>query len=125
MHNCGGCPVKENIIWNKSYAFAVRIVKLRRYLKEEKQEYIISAQVCKSGTSICANVTEAQRAQSRADFTAKLNIALKEAQETLMWLQLLYDTEYVDRVAYESLHRDACELVRILGAICKKLPQKS
>ena len=116
--------MKENLVWNKSYAFAVRIVRLHRYLKEQKREFVISAQICKSGTSICSNVTEAQRAQSRADFAAKLNIALKEAQETLMWLRLLHDTQYIDKAAYESMYADASAIVKILSAICKKLPQK-
>ena len=116
--------MKENPVLEKSYAFAVRIVKLQRYLKEECREYILSSQICKSGTSICANVTEAQRAQSRADFAAKLNIALKEAQETIMWLRLLRDTEYITENAYRSMDADVGEIVRLLSAICKKLPQK-
>ena len=116
--------MKENVILSKSYAFAVRTVKLNQYLREQKREYVISTQVCKSGTSICANVTEAQRAQSRADFTSKISIALKEAQETMMWLRLLRDTKYISQRAFESMYSDANELVRILAAICKKLPQK-
>ena len=117
--------VKENVVLNKSYSFAVRIVRLHKYLKEEKQEYILSAQICKSGTSICANITEAQRAQSRADFAAKLNIALKEAQETIMWLQLLRDTAYISEPAFRSMRADAVEIVKILAAICKKMPKKA
>ena len=124
MQNYGVRNVKENVILSKSYAFAVRTVKLNQYLREQKREYVISTQVCKSGTSICANVTEAQRAQSRADFTSKISIALKEAQETMMWLRLLRDTKYISQRAFESMYSDANELVRILAAICKKLPQK-
>ena len=124
MQNCVVRGLKENAVLNKSYAFAVRIVKMHQYLKKQKSEYIISNQVCKSGTSICANVTEAQRAQSRADFTAKLSIALKEAQETIMWLRLLQDTDYISNSMFESIYKDAEELVRILAAICKRLPQK-
>ena len=116
--------MKENIVLEKSYAFAVRVVKLHQYLKKNKKEYIISNQLCRSGTSVCANVTEAQRAQSRADFASKLNIALKEGQETMVWLRLLRDTNYISQTGFESIYRDAEELVRILAAICKKMPQK-
>ena len=87
--------MKENEIAKKSFAFSVRTVNLYRYLSEQKKEYVISKQIYKSGTSIGANIAEAQRAQSTADFVAKMKIALKEANETQYWLQLLHETGYI------------------------------
>ena len=81
--------MRENVVVKKSFAFSVRIVNLNKYLSQEKKEYVISKQIYKSGTSIGANVAEAQRAQSTADFVSKMKIALKEASETQYWLQLL------------------------------------
>lgn len=117
--------MKENIIVQKSSDFAVRIVKLQRYLYEQKREYILSKQICRSGTSIGANVAEAQRAQSKADFVSKLKIALKEANETQYWLQLLYRTSYISARAYNSLNAYLTQILRILTAICKHYPQKN
>ena len=117
--------MKENVIVKKSFAFSVRIVNLRKYLVQEKKEYMISNQIYRSGTSIGANVAEAQRAQSTADFVSKLKIALKEANETQYWLQLLYETEYITQKAYESLHSDLMEILKILTAICKHYPQNN
>ena len=117
--------VKENVIVRKSFAFSVRIVNLQKYLVNRKHEYILSKQICKSGTSIGANVAEAQRAQSTADFVAKLKIALKEANETQYWLQLLYETEYLTDREFKSLHNDLLEILRILTAICKHYPQSN
>ena len=87
--------MRENTIMEKSLAFSVRIVNLQKYLTEQKKEYVISKQICKSGTSIGANVAEAQRAQSTADFVSKMKIALKEANETQYWLQLLHQTNFL------------------------------
>ena len=120
-----GISVKENVIAKKSFAFSVRIVNLQKYLVNRKHEYILSKQICKSGTSIGANVAEAQRAQSTADFVAKLKIALKEANETQYWLQLLYETEYLTDREFKSLHNDLLEILRILTAICKHYPQSN
>ena len=117
--------MKENVIVRKSFAFSVRIVNLQKYLVNRKHEYILSKQICKSGTSIGANVAEAQRAQSTADFVAKLKIALKEANETQYWLQLLYETEYLTDREFMSLHNDLLEILRILTAICKHYPQSN
>ena len=86
--------MKENVIIEKSLDFAVRIVNLRKYLTREHKEYIMSKQLLRCGTSIGANVAEAQRGQSKADFSAKMSIALKEANETEYWLKLLYWTQY-------------------------------
>ena len=109
----------------KSFDFSVRIVNLHRYLTEQQKEYVISKQICKSGTSIGANITEAQRAQSTADFVSKLKIALKEANETQYWLQLLYETKYISNKEFDSIHGDLVEILRILTAICKNYPQSN
>ena len=98
--------MKENVIAKKSFAFSVRTVNLYRYLSEQKKEYVISKQIYKSGTSIGANIAEAQRAQSTADFVAKMKIALKEANETQYWLQLLHETGYISDKEFESVHDD-------------------
>ena len=109
----------SNIIVEKSFEFAVRIVNLRRYLAEEHKEYVLSKQLLKSGTSIGANVSEAQRGQSKADFIAKMSIALKEANETQYWLKLLYRTDYLTKTQFDSMNTDIYELLSLLTAICK------
>ena len=111
--------MRSNICIEKSFDFAVRIVNLYKYLTQIKREYTLSKQILKSGTSIGANVTEAQRGQSRADFTAKMAIALKEAYETDYWLKLLYRTDYISKSQFKSLNYDIQELIRILISICK------
>lgn len=111
--------MKENASVGKSFAFAVRIVNLYKYLTQEHKEYILSKQLLRSGTSIGANISEAQRGQSKADFAAKMNIALKEANETEYWLKLLYATDYLDKGQYDSMNRDIQELLGILTAICR------
>lgn len=110
----------SNIIENRSFDFAVRVVKLYRLLTEEKKEYVLSKQFLKSGTSIGANIAEAQKAQSSADFNAKMNIALKEANETDYWLRLLYKTEYLNKKEFNSIYNDIKEIIAILVSICKK-----
>ena len=117
--------MKENIVMSKSLAFSVRIVNLYRYLKDQKKEYVISKQLCKSGTSIGANIAEAQRAQSTADFVSKMKIALKEANETQYWLQLLFETKYITDKEFTSVHDDLLEILKILTAICKHYPQNN
>ena len=102
-------------------AFAVRIVKLYKYLSETKHEFILSKQLLRSGTSIGANTRESKNAQSKNDFLNKLNIALKEADETEYWLELLFRTEYLDVNQYQSIQQDTSELIKILTAIIKKL----
>ena len=90
-----------------------------------KKEFVISKQICKSGTSIGANIAEAQRAQSTADFVAKMKIALKEANETQYWLQLLRETSYITEMEFQSIHGDLVEILKILTAICKNYPQSN
>ncbi len=111
--------MKENACVDKSFEFAVRIVNLYKYLAREHKEYVMSRQLLKCGTSIGANVAEAQRGQSKADFAAKMNIALKEANETDYWLKLLYRTEFLSREQYDSVHNDIQEILGILTAICR------
>lgn len=93
----------DNQVLNDSKAFALRIIRLYNYLKEEKQVYVLSKQVLRSGTSIGANIRESVNAQSRMDFINKLNIALKEANETEYWLELLHESEYLDKMQFESI----------------------
>jgi four helix bundle protein len=109
----------ENIIQVKSYAFAVRIVRLYQHLAKTKKEFVLSKQILRCGTSIGANVEEAIGGQSRADFIAKMSIAYKEARETSYWLRLLTDTDYINQSQYESLHADVEELCRIIASIIK------
>ena len=110
----------DNIIENKSFEFAVRIVKLYQHLTENKKEFVMSKQLLRSGTSIGANVSEAQKGQSKADFNMKMNIALKEANESDYWLRLLYRTDYLTKQEFESIQKDAKEIIAILVSICKK-----
>ena len=109
----------ENIIETKSFDFAVRIVNLYKFLCE-KNEFVMSKQLLRCGTSIGANVAEAQKAQTTADFNAKMNIALKEANETSYWLRLLKHTDYLNEIEYKSVFADNKEILALLTAICKK-----
>ena len=111
--------MNDNISVEKSFELAVRIVKLYKHLANTQKEYVLSKQILRCGTSIGANVAEAQRGQSKADFAAKMNIALKEANETHYWLNLLHRTDYINQVQYESLNSDLSELLKILTSICK------
>ena len=109
----------NNTIVDKSFAFAVRIVNLCKYLNQDQKEFVLSKQLLRSGTSIGANVSEAQRGQSKADFTAKMSIALKEANETQYWLKLLHKTDYLSEAQFNSINTDINELIGLLMAICK------
>ena len=115
--------MKETILQRKSKAFAVRIIKMYRVLCEEKREYVLSKQLLRSGTSIGANVREAKRAQTTPDFYAKLFIALKEAEETEYWLELLVETEYISQDLFESIYADNEELVKILVSSTKTIKE--
>ena len=110
---------KENIIQEKSLQFAVRIVKLCKIIRNDKHEYELASQLLRSGTSIGANVGESKNAQSRSDFINKLNIALKESDETDYWLTLLYKADILDKRSYDSIHNDCLELIRLLTSIVK------
>ena len=111
--------MKNNIIEQKSKRFALRIIDLYKFLTEEKKEYILSKQLLRSATSIGANVRESKRAQSIPDFYSKLNIALKEAEETLYWLELLSESGYVEAEIIEPCYKDGEEIVKILVSITK------
>ena len=109
----------DSPIQAKSYAFAVRVVRLYQYLSTDKREYTLSRQLLRSGTSIGANVEEAIGGQSRADFFSKLAIAYKEARETAYWLRLLKDTDYLTEAEFDSIYPDAQELCRLLASVQK------
>ena len=112
--------IPENNLYQKAFTFSIRIVKAYQYLTgEEKREYILSKQLLRSGTSIGANIAEANGAISEADFSSKISIAYKESLETKYWLSLLKETGYLDNKMYESVHKDADELSRIMFAILK------
>ncbi|MDR1094096.1 MAG: four helix bundle protein [Clostridiales bacterium] len=111
--------MKESIIQQKSFAFAIRIVNLYRYLAEEKKEHIISKQLMRSGTGIGANIAESLRGASKKDFSNKMNIALKEANESEYWLELLRATEYLDEAQYKSMIEDCAEINKMLIAIVR------
>ena len=115
---------KENIILAKTDAFGDRILKLYQYLIKEKQEFILSKQILRSGTSIGANTAEARNAQGEKDFINKMNIALKEADETEYWLKKLQSGEYITPCQYESMHNDNEEIIKILTKIIKTMKQK-
>ena len=110
---------QDNPIEKRSYLFALRIVKAYKYLTKQKDEYVLSKQLLRSGTSIGALMREAKFAQSRADFVNKASIALKESNETLYWIELLHDSEYIDDLSFNSLHQEADELTAILASIVK------
>ena len=109
--------MEEGPIHRKSYSFAVRIIRLGRHLQKNHREFILSKQVLRSGTSIGALVSESKYAQSRADFIHKLQVALKEANETHYWLRLLHDTDYLDKKSFESVESDNLEIIRLLTSI--------
>ena len=107
---------KESVLKDKSYAFAVKIVKVYQYLTVERKEFVLSKQLLRSGTSIGANIKEALRAESKLDFIHKMNISLKEASETEYWLELLKDTDFLEERFYTSINLDCVELIKMLVA---------
>lgn len=109
----------KSILKDKSYLFAIRVVKLYKYLCSEKKEYVLSKQVLRSGTAVGALVHEAEFGQSKADFINKLSIALKEANETSYWLSLLKDSKYLDEKMFQSIKIDSDELIRLLVSSIK------
>ncbi|MBO4482758.1 MAG: four helix bundle protein [Prevotella sp.] len=113
--------MKESIIKDKTKSFALRIIKLYKYLTlvSDMKEYVMSKQILRCGTSIGANVKEALRGQSKADFRAKMNIALKEASETEYWLELLHESDYISEEQFQSIIADNIEIIKILTSIVK------
>lgn len=108
--------MNESILYSKSMDFSIDIVNLYKYLCSEKREYVLSKQILRSGTSIGANIREANYAQSRADFINKMSISLKESNETLYWLELLYKTNYINEDQYNKLYSSCLELLKMLQA---------
>ena len=111
--------MRENVLKDKSFAFAVRMVRLYQYLAARKQEYVLSKQLLRSGTSVGAMVREAEHAQSKADFIHKLSIAQKEINESVYWLDLLTSTDYLTPAQATSVQADAIELLKLLTSIIK------
>ncbi|MEI7509615.1 MAG: four helix bundle protein [Flavobacterium sp.] len=116
--------MKENIIQQKSFQFAVRIIKLYKCLTNDKKDFVLSKQILRSGTSIGANIEESIGGQSEKDFLSKLSIAYKEARETIYWLKLLKETDYISESEFESLFSDADEICKILAKIIITLKGK-
>ncbi len=116
--------MNNNIITKKSYDFALRVIKLYKYLVAEQKEYVLSKQILRSGTAIGALVKEAEHAQSKADFLNKMNIALKEANETEYWLMLLKDSNYIEEKNYNSIYPDIVEILKLLISIVKSTKEK-
>jgi four helix bundle protein len=114
---------KDNVVKVKSFKFSIRIVNLYKFLTESKREFVLSKQLLRSGTSIGANIRESEHAESKADFIHKLSIALKEANETEYWLELLWETSFLSKSEYESLHADIKELLKLLISIIKSSKQ--
>jgi len=113
---------ESNLIKEKTYNFALEVIKLYRYLKDESKEFILSKQILRSGTSIGANVEEAQAAQSKKDFLSKISIASKEARETLYWLKLLNDAGYIENYSSKDLlFREINSIINVLTKIIKTL----
>ena len=117
--------VMESILKNKSYKFAIRIVRLSQFLQAEKKEFILSKQILRSGTAVGALIREAEFGQSLPDFISKMSIALKEANETEYWLSILNDTDYLDSKLHNSLQIDCKELIAMLVSTVKTSKQKS
>ena len=114
----------ENIVQQKSYAFALRMVKAYKYLADEKKEFVLSKQLLRCGTSVGANIEEAIGGQTEKDFFAKLNISYKEARETMYWLRLLKDSNFFNKQEADSLLADCDELLKIIGSINKTMKLK-
>jgi four helix bundle protein len=110
---------KDSIVYTKAYSFAIRIVKAFQFLQENKKEFILSKQLLRCGTSIGANISEANGAISQNDFSAKMSIAYKECLEVKYWLSLLKDTDYIDEKMFNSMYADADEIGKILFSILK------
>lgn len=113
--------MKKNVIQEKSFCFALRIVKLYKYLKEDKKEYVLSKQLLRSGTSIGANIEEAIGGQSKNDFVSKISIAYKESRETMYWIKLLKESGYLSLKQAESIINDCEEIIKIITKIQKTM----
>ena len=117
--------MRENVVKNKSFAFAVRVVKLYQFLCEQKKEFVLSKQLLRSGTSVGAMIREAEHAETKNDFKHKMGIAQKEINETIYWLELLQKTDYLTTDQFESINTDAVEIIKIITAILKSAKTKA
>lgn len=115
----------QSILRSKSFDFAVRIIKMYKFLKKNHNEYDLSQQLLRSGTGIGALIREAEHAESRKDFLHKINISLKEANESIYWLELLYATDYINKRMYDSITKDALELLKMLISSVKTIRSRS
>jgi len=111
--------MKENVVKNKSFAFAIRVVKLYQFLCEQKKEFVLSKQLLRSGTSVGAMVREAEHAETKNDFKHKMGIAQKEINECIYWIELLKETNYLTAEQFESVNADAVEIIKLITAILK------
>jgi len=111
--------MRENVVKNKSFAFAVRVVRLYQFLCEQKKEFLLSKQLLRSGTSVGAMIREAEHAETKNDFKHKMGIAQKEINETIYWLELLKETDYLSSEQFESIYTDAVEIIKLITAILK------
>lgn len=111
--------INKSLVYEKAYVFAIRIVKAYKYLAENKQEYILSKQLLRCGTSVGANIAEANGAISESDFSARLSISYKEIQETKYWLSLLKDTGYISLDVFKDIYSDADEIAKMIFSILK------
>lgn len=116
--------MKQSILKDKSKTFALRTIRLYKYICEEKHEYVLSKQLLRSGTSIGANIAEAFYGQSEADLISKLSIAQKEASETIYWLELLHESEYLNSTEFNCIHDDAEEIIKLLTSSIKTVKSK-
>ncbi len=116
--------MKENILKNKSFQFAVRIVNLYKYLCEKKKEFVLSKQILRSGTSVGAMVHEAEHSESKTDFIHKMAIAQKEINETIYWLELLKETTYISNKEFENINVDAIEIIKMITSSIKTAKSK-
>lgn len=116
--------MRENILRNKSFRFAVRVVNLYKYLCDEKKEFVLSKQILRSGTSVGAMIREAEHSESKVDFVHKMAIAQKEINETIYWLELLCETGYISATEFEGLNADGVEIIKMLTSSIKTAKQK-
>lgn len=111
--------MKKNVVKNKSFGFAIRVVRLYQFLVSDKKEYVLSKQLLRSGTSVGAMVREAEHAETKKDFIHKMAIAQKEINESIYWLELLKETDYLSTKEFESLNVDAIEIIKLITSIIK------
>ncbi|HUH26226.1 MAG TPA: four helix bundle protein [Flavobacterium sp.] len=111
--------MKENVVKNKSFAFAVKVIRLYQFLCEHKREFVLSKQLLRSGTSVGAMIREAEHAETKNDFKHKMGIAQKEINETIYWLELLKETDYLSIEQFKNIHSDAIEIIKLVTAILK------